>query len=132
MTNDFHPDTAADIADYLSQGVDMPTAPGTIYVSLYDDTGTELNGSLQNGRVSTTAGTDWTITNTAFENTNQIDFGEATADITVQEVSLKIADDTDTNTTVLVKGDIASAPQDFANGTQVLFEAGAFDFDVLD
>lgn len=132
MTNDFDPDFAADLIDYLSQGVDLPVAPDPLYVTLYDDTGAELNASLQNGRVSTTAGTDWTVTNTAFENANQIDFGEATADVTIQQAALKDGDDTDANTTVLVKGDVTDAPQSFASGTQVLFEAGQFTFDVLD
>ena len=132
MANDFHPDTAEDIVDYISQGADMPTAPSTVFVTLYDEEGNELDGSLQNGRVSTSTPGDWTKTNTEFENSDEINFGEATEDITVQEVALKDDDETDDNTTVYVKGDINNAPEDFASGTEVLFEAGQLTFDVLD
>ena len=132
MANDFHPDTAENIVDYISQGADMPPAPSTVFVTLYDDEGNELDGSLQNGRVSTSTPGDWTKTNTEFENDDEINFGEATEDITVQEVALKDDDETDGNTTVFVKGAINNAPEDFASGTEVLFEAGQLTFDVLD
>jgi len=133
MTNDFATYTAEQLTDWLSQGTDMPTAPATVYATLYDDTGTEIDGSLTNGRVAVTTGSGFDEPDsTSFENASSIDFGEATADITVQEVALKDADDTDANANLLVRGDIVNAPQDFASGTQVLFEAGEFDFDVLD
>jgi len=132
MANDFHPDTASDIVDYISQGTNMPDAPSTVFVSLYDDEGNELNADLQNGRVSTSTPGDWTKTNTAFENSDEINFGETTADITVQEVALKDDDEADDNTTVYVKGEINDAPEDFATGTEVLFEEGQVTFDVLD
>ncbi|MFP4117240.1 MAG: hypothetical protein ACLFSD_00105 [Salinivenus sp.] len=133
MSDNFSEYTAEQITEWLSQGDDMPTAPDPLYVTLYDDGGSELDGDLENGRVSTDAGTDWDEPDaTSFENANDIDFGEATTDITVQEVAIKDADDTDGNSNVLVRGDIQDAPQDFSDGTQVLFEAGDFDFDVLD
>jgi len=133
MTDDFGADFAADLTDYLSQGVDLPAAPGTVYVTLYDDTGTELNGDLQNGRVGVTTGTgfDEFDAGTAFENANEIDFGEATADITVQEFAIKDQDADDATATEYVRATVTNAPQNFASGTRVFFNPGDLDVDIL-
>jgi len=87
MTNDFGVDFATELTEYFTAGTDITAPPATVYVTLYDDTGTELNGSLQNGRVGVTVGSGWTKTNTAFENAAEINFGEVTggSTITVQE-----------------------------------------------
>lgn len=131
MTNDFGADLATELTEYFSAGTDIPAAEATYYVTLYDDLGNELNGSLQNGRVGV-ATADITKTNTAFENAAEINFGEATADITVQEAAIKDIDDTDANARILLRADITDAPQDFADGTRVFFEAADLSWDILD
>jgi hypothetical protein len=134
MTNDFGTDFASELTDYFVDGTDIPAAEATYYVTLYDDTGSELNGSLQNGRVA--VGTaDWTETaTTAFENASEINFGEVTgtADITVQEFAIKDTDATDANARELVRAPITDAPQDFAPDTRVFFAVGDLDVDILD
>ncbi len=131
MSNDFGVDFATDITELFTAGTDI-TAPTTVYVTLYDDTGTELNASLQNGRVGVTVGSGWTATNTAFENAAEIDFGECTADITVQEFALKDSDADDATAKEYFRAPITDAPQDFADGTRVFFAAGDLDVDILD
>mgnify|MGYP006287665621 CR=1 FL=1 len=134
MTNDFGTDFADELTDYIVDGTDIPAAAATYYVTLYDDTGTELNGSFQNGRVA--VGTaDWTETDTnAFENASEINFGENTsgATVTVQEFAIKDSDADDATARELFRADITNAPQDFADGTRVFFPAGDLDVDILD
>lgn len=135
MTSDWGADFAAELTDYLSQGVDLPTAPGTVYVTLYDDTGTELNADLQNGRVAVTTGAGFNEpTPTSFENANQVDFGEVTAGsvITVDEFAIKDADADDATATELVRAKITDNPQKFADKTQVFFDPGELTVDVLE
>lgn len=132
MSNDFAADFATDIVELFTAASNLPTDPGTVYVTLYDDTGTELNGSLQNGRVGVSTGAGWTKNATDFENASEVNFGEATADITVQEFALKDQDADDATAKEYFRADITNAPQDFANGTRVFFEAGQLSVDVLD
>lgn len=134
MTNDFGADFAAELTDYFVDGTDIPAAEATYYVTLYDDTGTELHGGLHNGRVA--VGTaDWTETDaSAFENASEVNFGEvtATSNITVQEFAIKDTDADDATARVLVRATITDAPQEFAPGTRVFFSAGDLDVDILD
>lgn len=124
---------AGEIVDWFSQGTQMPTPPDPVYVTLFDDTGTELNGDLQNGRVSVAAGTGWNETETggAFENAAEIDFGDATVDITIQEVALYDSGTAGSNNE-LARYTIDGAPQSVSTGTRVFFPAGDVDFDPLD
>jgi hypothetical protein len=134
MTNDFGADFASELTDYFVDGTDLPAAEATYYVTLYDDTGTELNGDLQNGRVAV-GNADWTeVDATSFENASEVNFGEvtATSTITVQEFAIKDIDDTDANARELVRADIVDAPQDFAPDTKVFFAAGDLDVDILE
>jgi hypothetical protein len=134
MTDDFGVDLAEELTDYFVDGTDIGAAEATYYVTLYDDTGTELNGDLQNGRVAV-ANADWQeVDTTSFENAVEIDFGEvtATSNITVQEFAIKDVDDTDANSRVLVRANITDAPQLFAPDTRVFFAAGDLDVDVLE
>lgn len=122
--------SADQIADWLSQGTDMPAAPTTLYVALFDDTDTELSSDLQNGRVGVSAGTGWDLTDsgTKFDNAAEIDFGEATVDLTnVQYVRLY---DSSTGGNALTETTLDSAPIDVSSGTRVFFEAGQFTFDI--
>lgn len=132
MTDDFGIDLAEDLTDYFTEGANIPAASGTYYVTLYDGTGTELNGSLQNGRVGVPT-TDWSeIDATSFDNDAEIDFGEALADITVQELAIKDQDADDATARVLVRAPITDAPQDFASGSRVFLSAGELDVDILE
>ena len=132
MTDDFGTDFADELTDYVVDGADIPAASATYYVTLYDDDGTELNDELTNGRVG--VGTaDWTETDSnAFDNAAEIDFGETTTDITVEEFAIKDSDDDDAGARELFRADITNAPQDFADGTRVFFEAGDLSVDILD
>jgi hypothetical protein len=132
MTNDFAPDFAAELTEYFASGTDITAPPATVYVTLYDGAGNELNADLQNGRVGVTVGSGWTRTNTAFENTNEINFGEALSDITVQEFAIKDSDADDATALEYFRADIVDAPQDFAAETRVFFAAGDLDVDILD
>lgn len=127
---DFSPYTAGEIVDWLSQGVDMPAAPATIWVSVLDDTGTELSSSLTSARQGVTAGTGWTKNGTDFENANEITLGEATQDLTnIQEVRLH---DSETAGEVLTETTATDAPFDISEGTELVFEPGDIQFDVED
>jgi hypothetical protein len=134
MTNDFGQDFAAQLADYFISGTDVDAPPATAYVTLYDDTGTELNGDLQNGRVGLAVGGDIAqgADTTQFENAGEVNFGEATADITVQEFALKDSDADDATAVEFFRADITDAPQDFTTGTRVFFAAGELSVNILD
>ena len=127
--SDFSVYTAQQVADFMSQGT-VDAAPSNIYVTLFDDTGTELDGDFQNARVSTAAGSDWDSPDTDFDNANVIDFGEATSDVTnIQDVALY---DASTGGNELARYQLDSAPFDVSTGTELKFEAGNLSFDVLD
>lgn len=130
--NDFGNDLAESLTQYIAEGSDLPAAPATVYVTLYDDTGTELNADLQNGRVGVSTAGDWTVNGSFFENANEINFGEALADITVQSFALKDSDADDATATEFIRADITDAPQDFATETRVFFAAGDLDVNILD
>jgi len=115
--------------DWLSQGT-IDSAPSNIYVTVFDDTGTELDGDLANARASTTAGTDWNESGTSFTNANDIDLGEAGVDISnVQDIALY---DAATGGNELARYTLADATFDLSAGTNLIFDAGQIDFDVID
>jgi len=131
MSSDFSTYTAAQVADWMSQGT-IEAPPGELWVTLFDDTGTELDGSLQNGRVQTAAGTDWDIVNTNdFTNNGEIDFGEATEDITIHDVAI-FDSDTGGSNNELARYAVSTAPDTRSDGTRIFFQAGDLTFDVLD
>lgn len=129
--DDFGTDFADEIVEYVTAGTDFPAASGTYYVTLYDDTGTELNGDLQNGRVGV-ANAGWGKNGTAFENASEVNFGDATADITVQEFAIKDSDADDATARELYRADVTNAPENFSSGTRIFFAAGELSVDVLD
>lgn len=136
MTNDFGQDFAAELADYFISATDITAPPATVYVTLYDDTGTELNGSLQNGRVGVSPGTDFQqgADTTQFENAVEINFGENTSggQITVQEFAIKDQDADDATALEYYRADIQNAPQNFSDATRVFFPTGDLSVNVLD
>ena len=121
---------AGEIVDWMSQGTDVDPAPSNVYVTVFDDTNTERDGSLTGARaeVSTTDG--WTRTNTAFENADDISLGEASTDIeNITDVALY---DADTDGNELARYEIDQAPFTVADGSTLTFQAGELSFDVID
>jgi hypothetical protein len=135
-SNDFGADFAAELAAYFTGGTDVTAPPATVYITLYDDTGTELNADLQNGRVGVSPGADFQqgADATQFENAVEVDFGEVTAssNITVQEFAIKDSDADDATALEYYRSDITDAPQEYAPNTRVFFEAGGLSVNVLD
>ena len=128
--SDFSVYTAEQVADFMSQGT-IETPPSELYIAVFDDTGTERSSDFgSGGRVSTTAGTDWNIVGTGFENANDIDFGEATSDVTgLQDIALF---DASTGGNEIARYALSGAPFDVSEGTTLAFPAGNISFDVQD
>jgi len=129
--SDFSVYTAEQIADWMSQGV-VASPPSNLYVAVFDDTNTERSGDFLNNRAQTDAGTDWTITNTAFENAGLISLGEAASDVSnLQDVAL--FDDTLANGgNEIARYPMTDATFNVSEGTELRFGAGNITFDVLD
>jgi len=129
--SDFSAYTAGEVADWMSQGT-VASPPTNLYVAVFDDTDTERSGDFQNDRVQTATGTDWTIVDTGFESGVQVDFGEATVDVTnLQDIAL--FDDTLANGgNEIARYPMTDAPFSVTTGTNLLFSAGNITFDVLD
>lgn len=120
--------TATQILEALFKNTDF-TGIANVYVTVYDDTNTELDGSLSGTRAQT-APTDWTVTDTEIANANVIDLGEATSDISnVTDVALF---DAATGGNELARYELTDAPFDLADGTQLSFPVGDLQFDVRD
>jgi len=128
--SDFSVYTAGQIADWMSQGT-IDAAPSELYVTVFDDTGTERASDFGSaGRVSTTTGTDWDIVSTGFENGIAIDFGEAIGDVTnLQDIALF---DASTGGNEIARYTQSGAPYDVADGTTLVFPIGNVTFDVID
>lgn len=121
---------AGELVDWFSQGNQMPTPPDPVYVTLFDDTGTELAGDLENGRVGLAAGTDWDRVGTDFQNAVEVNFGEALVDIAnIEDVALY---DAASGGNLLARYTKNDAPTDVSDGTRVFFGAGDLAFDVVD
>jgi len=128
--SDFSVYTAGQVADWMSQGT-IATAPSNLYVTVFDDTGTERASDFASGgRVSTTTGTDWSIVNTGFENAAEVSFGEATADVNgLQDIALF---DAATGGNEIARYALSGAPFDVSSGTTLAFPGGNITFDVQD
>ena len=123
---------AGEIVDWFSQDGPMPAPPGTVYVTLFDDAGNEVDGDVQNGRVglSTSDPAEWDRTNTAFENGVAVDFGEALSDIdNITDVGLY---DSETGGNELARYELENAPVSVSEQTVVTFAEGELSFDVID
>jgi len=132
--SDFSAYTAGQTTDWMSQGT-VATPPTDVYVALFDDTDTEVSGDFANNRVQTTAGADWDYidaSETSFENGVQIDFGEATVDVSnLQDVAL--FDDTLANGgNLIARYEMTDALFDIATGSKQIFEVGELEFDVIE
>lgn len=121
---------AADqFVDWLSQGT-IASPPSSIYIAVFDDTNTERSTDFANNRVEAPASSGWTEANTGFENTNLIDFGEATTDVNnLQDVALY---DAASGGNELARYPLSNIPSTIAQGSSLQFEPGNLTFDVLD
>ena len=127
--SDFSVYTATQIRDWMSQGT-VDAAPGNLYVTVFDDTGTEQTSDFAGARATTAAGTDWNTNGTQFENAKQISLGEATADVTnIQDVALF---DANTGGNLIARYDLADAPFDVSEGTVLTWDTGNLSFDIVD
>lgn len=127
--SDFSVYTAEQVRDWMSQGT-VDTPPSNIYVTVFDDTGTERSSDFASARATTAAGTDWNTPGTSFENASQITLGEATADVqNIEDVALF---DADTGGNLLARYTLSDAPFDVSTGTVLLWDAGDLSFDIVD
>jgi len=127
--SDFSVYVAQQVADWMSQGT-VETPPSNIYVTVFDDTGTELDGSFIDARAETTAETDWDSPATDFENANEVSLGEATEDVTnITDVALY---DAETDGNELARYQLTDAPFDVSDGSTLLWQPNQLTFDVID
>lgn len=122
---------AGEIVDWLANDTQMDTPPGTLYVSVLDDSNTDLNPSFPNAPVGI-GSANWSRSGTQFENDTDINLGEATQDLTNIE-DIVIYDGSDpTTANELLRTPVNNAPFDVSQGTQVIFETGDASFDVVE
>jgi len=127
--SDFSVHIAGEILNLMTQGT-VRTPPSNIFVAVIDNTGTERSTDFQNDRASTSAGTDWTVTDTEVENANEISLGEATTNVNdLVDVALF---DSATGGNKLAQYTMDATPFDVATGTTLTFPAGDLSFDVID
>ena len=127
--SDFSVYTAEQIRDWMSQGT-VDTPPSNLYITVFDDTGTELSSDFAGARATTATGSDWTTTGTSFENAAQISLGEATVDVSnIQDVALF---DANTGGNEIARYDLSDAPFDVAGGSVLVWDAGELSFDIVD
>lgn len=130
MAYAFSPYFAALIRDWLSQGDQLPTPPTDLYVTLFDDTDTELSGNFTDARAAVPATDGWTVTNTSFENSNEVSLGEASD--TLENVTDAAVFDAETDGNLLLRSELGEAPFNIADGTEFRFSPGDIDADILD
>lgn len=127
---------ADQITNYLANGTQFNTPPGSLWVTVWDDTGTELSSSFPNARLEVTS-SGWTVTDPSgasfdsrFENANALDFGQASSDVT--NVERFAVYDAQTGGNLLLTSVIDSSPFDVSSGTALTFEAGDVSFDAVE
>ena len=128
--SDFSPYLAGEIVDWMSQDTAFDAQPSALYVTVFDDTDTELDGNLTDARAEVSTEDGWDRTNTSFENADQISLGDASTELTnVTDVALF---DADSDGNLLARYEIEQAPFNVADGSELTFEAGELSFDVID
>ena len=128
--SDFSPYLAGEIVDWMSQDTAFDAQPSALYVSVFDDTDTELDGNLTGARAEVSTVDGWTRTNTSFENAAQISLGDASTELTnVTDVALF---DAASDGNLIARYEIEQAPFNVADGSELTFEAGELSFDVID
>jgi hypothetical protein len=126
---------ADQLVNWISKGNAFDSSPGSVYVTLWDDTDTELSSEFPNAREEVpTSG--WTVTDSGsgfdsrFENAVNIDFGEANSD--VNNISRFAVYDASTGGNLLLTSPIDDSPFDVSSGTKVKFDAGNVSFDAIE
>ena len=128
--SDFSPYLAGEIVDWMSQDTAFDDQPSALYVTVFDDDDTELDGNLTDARAEVSTADGWDRTNTSFENDDQISLGDASTELTnVTDVALF---DAASDGNVLARYEIEQAPFNVAEGSELSFEAGELSFDVID
>jgi hypothetical protein len=127
---DFSAYLAEEIVDWMSQNTQLDTPPTDLYVTVFDDTNTELSSNLTDARKAVSTSGDWTKNGTQFENANQISLGTASTELTnVDDVALY---DAETGGNLIARYQIDQSPFNVADGSELTFEAGDLSFDVVD
>lgn len=128
--SDFSSYLAGQIADWMSQDSQLDTPPTSLWITVFDDTDTELDANLTGARSEVTNPAGWTLVSTGFENTNQISLGDASTQLqNVTDVALY---DAETGGNQIARYTIDQAPFNVANGSELTFEPGELSFDVVD
>ena len=128
--SDFSQYLAGEIVDWMSQDTAFDAPPSALYVTVFDDDDTELDGNLTDARAGVSTADGWDLTNTSFENADQISLGDASTELTnVTDVALF---DAASDGNVLARYEIEQAPFNVAEGSELSFEAGELSFDVID
>ena len=128
--SDFSPYLAGEIVDWMSQDTAFDAPPSALYVTVFDDDDTELDGNLTDARAGVSTEDGWDRTNTAFENAAQISLGDASTELTdVTDVALF---DASSDGNLIARYEIEQAPFNVADGSELTFEAGELSFDVID
>jgi len=128
--SDFSAYLAGEITDWMSQNTQLDTPPASLWVTVFDDTDTELDGNLTGARAEVAAPAGWTKVGTNFENANQISLGDASTQlVNVTDVALY---DSETGGNEIARYQIQQAPFNVADGSELTFEAGELTFDVVD
>ena len=128
--SDFSPYLAGEIVDWMSQDTAFDAPPSALYVTVFDDEDTELDGNLTDARAGVSTEDGWDRTNTSFENAAQISLGDASTELTnVTDVALF---DASSDGNLIARYEIEQAPFNVADGSELTFEAGELSFDVID
>jgi len=132
MSENLGPYLAEEIAEWAFDGVDIDPSPGTVHVAIFDNTDTEVTGDFANGRVAM-ATTDWTELNaTEYENSVDIEFGEALVDVNNIESIAVYDSGTVGGGNELFRGLEDDAPFDVAEGSTYTIATGELTVDVLE
>jgi hypothetical protein len=114
----------------MSQNTQLDTPPTDLYVTVFDDTNTELSSNLTDARKAVSTAGGWTKNGTDFENANTISLGTASTDLTnVTDVALY---DASTGGNLIARYGINEAPFNVADGSELTFEPADLSFDVVD
>jgi len=128
--SDFSAYLAGEIVDWMSQGTQLDTPPSSVWVTIFDDTDTERDGSFTGARAEVDTTSGWTKVGTDFENAAEINLGEASQ--TVQNITDVALYDAETGGNQLARYTINEAPFNVSDGSQLTFQAGELSFDVVD
>jgi len=132
MTDSLSTYLATEIVEYLANATQFDTPPSTLYVSVEDDTDTDLSGSLSNAPVGV-GSANWTISGTTFENDTNINLGEATTDLTnVETVAIYDGSDIGGTANLLLETPLQGGPYDVSDGTNITFETGDITYDAIE